>query len=203
MRPLARDCFVAPRLAMTPTRIVIARSVATKQSGALLALAIALPALLSGCGWRPLYADAQTGVADAELRAIRVDPIAERTGQELELALRNLFNPNGIDTPQRYELKTTLAVARSELGIQSQGLATRSKIDGYATFVLSELKTGKQLFKDSTHSFDTFDVEPSGYATVVNDNDARERVAEELSREIAIRLTLFLQRRAAEGAKAS
>jgi LPS-assembly lipoprotein len=156
---------------------------------------------LSGCGWRPLYADAETGPADSELRAIKVDPISERTGQELELALRNLFNPTGIDTPQRYELKTTLAVARSELGIQSQGLATRSKIDGYATFVLSDLKTGKQLFKDTTHSFDTFDVEPSGYNTVVNDNDARKRVAEELSQEIVMRLTFFLQRRAAEAAK--
>ena len=162
-----------------------------------------LPLLLSGCGWRPLYADAETGAADAELRAIRVDPIADRTGQRLELALRNAFNPAGIETPQRYELKTTLAIARADLGIQAQGLATRSKIDGYATFALLDLKSGKQLFKDTTHSFDTFDVEPNGYATVVNDNDTRARVAEELSREIAARLTLFLQRRAAEGGSAS
>ena len=201
MRDLARDCFVATLLAMTPAVGVIA-SVA-KQPRAWLALVVALPLILAGCGWRPLYADAETGAADAALRAIRVDPIAERVGQRLELALRSQFNPTGIDTPQLYELKTTLAVARSELGIQAQGLATRSKIDGYATFALIDIKSGKQLFKDSTHSFDTFDVEPNGYATVVNDNDARARVAEELSREIAARLTLFLQRRAAETGKAS
>ena len=165
-------------------------------------LALLLPLLAAGCGWHPLYAAPQTGPADAELRAIRVDPISERTGQRLELALRRAFNPTGIESPTRYELKTTLAVARADLGVQAQGLATRSKIDGYATFVLSDLRTGKQLLKDSTHTFDTFDVEPNGYATVVNDNDARARVAEELSREIVTRLILFMQRRAAEGATA-
>jgi hypothetical protein len=159
-----------------------------------------LPLLAAGCGWQPLYADPQTGPADAQLRAIRVAPIAERTGQRLELALRHAFNPTGIDTPTRYELKTTLAVSRADLGVQAQGLATRSKIDGFATFVLSDLRTGKPLLTDTTHSFETFDVEPNGYATIVNDNDARARVAEELSREIVARLTLFMQRRAVEGA---
>ena len=165
------------------------------------AIAFCIALLLSGCGWQPLYADLATGPADAELRAIRVDPISERTGQILELALRRTFNPTGIETPTRYGLKTTLAVARADLGIQAQGLATRSKIDGYATFVLSDLKTGKPLLTDTTHTFETFDVEPNGYATIVNDKDARTRVAEELSREMVARLTLFLQRRAAEGAK--
>lgn len=170
--------------------------------GRRLALVLFLPLFAAGCGWQPLYAAPETGPADTELRAIHVDPISERIGQRLELALRRTFNPTGLDSPTRYELKTTLAVTRADLGIQAQGLATRSKVDGYATFVLSDSKTGKPLLKDTTHSFDTFDVEPNGYATVVNDNDARARVAEELSREIVARLTLFMQRRAAEAAKA-
>ncbi len=162
----------------------------------LLRLAFGAPLLASGCGWEPLYADRQTGPADAELSAIRVAPIRERIGQRLETLLRNALNPTGAPTPARYELRTTLAVTRSALGIQTQGLATRGKIDGYATFALVDIHSGKALLNSTTHSFDSFDIEPNGYATVVAADDARRRVATELSSEIVARLTVFLQRRA-------
>src|SRR5580692_5949385 len=95
--------------------------------------ALTVPGLCAGCGWTPLYADRATTPAAADLRAIKVDPISERIGQRLEMALRTSFNSNGIPSPVRYELKTTLAVNRSDLGIQSQGLATRGQVDVIAT----------------------------------------------------------------------
>ena len=51
-----------------------------------------------GCGWTPLYADTETDAASQELRAIKVDPIPERIGQRLEMALRNSLNPTGEPT---------------------------------------------------------------------------------------------------------
>ena len=60
---------------------------------ALVALAVVAPLVLCGCGWEPLYADLQTGPASEELRAIKVQPIPERIGQRLEIALRNSLNP--------------------------------------------------------------------------------------------------------------
>src|SRR6266571_2823717 len=77
---------------------------------------------MAGCGWAPLYADLVTGPADAELRAISVASIPERIGQRLALALRESLNPSGEPTRQRYLLRTTLQIARSDLGIQTQGL---------------------------------------------------------------------------------
>jgi LPS-assembly lipoprotein len=89
---------------------------------AVLALAaLAVPAF-SGCGWTPLYADAATGPAAEELRSIRVDPISERIGQRLDIALRNSLNPTGEPAPERYRLRTTLISYLSNLGVQSQGL---------------------------------------------------------------------------------
>jgi LPS-assembly lipoprotein len=171
---------------------------------AALALIGGLPLLLAGCGWQPLYADPQTGPADADLRAIRVAPIPERIGQQLEIALRDALNPTGIPTPQRYVLNTTLSVSRLDLGIQAQGLATRGRIDVYATVALSELKTGKQLLTNTIHSANAFDILPNGYATTVAQDDADRRTVADLQREIMARLTLFMQRRIAHpGAKAS
>lgn len=161
----------------------------------LVALTLMLPAALAGCGWQPLYADAETGLGDADLRAIRVDPIADRIGQNLEIALRDGLNPQGIPTPPRFELATTLQTTRSDLSIQSQGLATRGQVDVIATFVLSSLPSHKQLLKNTIHVNDSFDILASGYATVVTENDAFARTVTELQREIIARLTMYMQRR--------
>src|SRR5690242_4336898 len=108
-----------------------------------LLFALAFPAIVAGCGWTPLYADRVTAPGDEDLRAIRVAPIAERAGQRLELGLRDALNPEGIPTPNRYVLSTTLQTVRSDLGVQSQGLATRGKLDAIVTFQLSEVRSGK------------------------------------------------------------
>jgi LPS-assembly lipoprotein len=153
---------------------------------------------LGGCGFTPLYADFETRRADADLRAIRVAPSAERAGQRLELGLRNSFNPEGIPDPQRYVLSTILQTSRSDLGVQSTGIGTRGKLDATATFRLNELRNGAQLFVDTSQVVETFDIVANEYASLVAEEDARYRAVEELRRDMVTRLTLFLQRRAAE-----
>jgi LPS-assembly lipoprotein len=162
----------------------------------LLALLAALA--LSGCGWTPLYADIETGPASEELSAIRVDPISERIGQRLEIALRNSLNPTGEPSPERYRLKTTLASYLTNLGIQSQGLATLGKLDVYATYYLLDSQSGNTLLANTVHVANSFDLNPNQYSTVVGEDDAAVRSVAELDREIVTRLTLFMQRRVAE-----
>jgi LPS-assembly lipoprotein len=152
----------------------------------------------AGCGWAPLYADQQSGPADEELRAVRVAPIPERIGQRLELALRNTLNPEGIPSPQHYLLRTTLQTVRSDLGVQTTGIGTRGKLDVNATYALSDSKTGAQLFANTSHVAESFDIVANEYAATVAEDDARTRAVEELRRDILTRLTLYLQRRVAE-----
>jgi LPS-assembly lipoprotein len=159
-------------------------------------LALGLGSLVAGCGWTPLYADPQTGPADAELRAIRVAPIAERIGQNLELALRASFNPSGEPTPQRYQLAVTLQVVKQNLGITTQGIGTLGRADVTARFVLADLKTGAQLFAGISHVNDSFDLLANGYSNVVAQSDAETRAVEQLREDLLTRMTLFLQRRA-------
>src|SRR5215472_11343331 len=106
---------------------------------------------LGGCGWAPLYADAETGPADAELQAIKVAPISERIGQKLALALRQSLNPSGEPTPQRYQLNTALTTARQDLGIQTQGLGTRGRLDAFANFNLRDSASGAELLRGTSH----------------------------------------------------
>lgn len=166
----------------------------------LLALAIIAAPPLAGCGWTPLYADIQTGPASEELRKIRVDPISERIGQRLEIVLRNSLNPSGEPSPERYRLKTTLASYLSNLGIQSQGLATLGKLDVYATYYLVDAQSGNAVLANTVHVANSFDLNPNQYSTVVGEDDAAVRSVAELNQEIVTRLTLFMQRRLAEKA---
>jgi len=160
-----------------------------------------LPLALLGCGWTPLYGDSQTGPASDELRAIKVEPISDRIGQRLELALRDALNPSGEKTPTRYDLRTTLSVGRADLGVQSQGLATRGKLEVYASFTLVDLKNGQILLNSTVHSANAFDIVPNEYASVVAEDDARTRNVAEIKDEMLARLTLFMQRRAAGAAR--
>jgi len=156
--------------------------------------------VLAGCGWAPLYADRDTGPVDEELHAIRVAPISERIGQKLALALRQALNPTGEPAPQRYLLRTTLSTSRQYLGVQTQGLGTRGRLDAFANFSLNDSATGAQLLIGTSHVAESFDILANEYSNVVAEDDARTRAGEEMSRDIVTRLTLFLERRAAERA---
>jgi LPS-assembly lipoprotein len=164
----------------------------------LLALPLSIVVALSGCGWTPLYADRESGPADEDLRAIKVDPIPERIGQKLAWALRESFNPTGVSTPQRYRLRTLLTTARADLGIQSTGLGSRGKFDATAAFTLIDIKSGAALMATTSHVSESFDILANEYASVVAEDDARTRAVEELRRDMVTRLTLFLQRRVAD-----
>jgi LPS-assembly lipoprotein len=155
---------------------------------------------LGGCGWEPLYADPETGPADADLRAVAVSPIKERIGQRLELALRRSLNPDGVPVPSRYLLRTTLQIVRADLGLQTQGIGTRERLDVVANFALSEPKTGAVLLAGTSHVAESFDIGANEYADIVAEDDARTRSVEELRRDIVTRLTTFFQRRAASPA---
>lgn len=164
----------------------------------LLTLTLGLPLALSGCGWAPLYAEPASGPASEELRAIYVEPILERIGQRLQIALRSSLNPTGEPTPQRYRLRTTLATYLTNLGIESQGLASLGKLDVYATYNLIDNKTHQVLLVNTVHVANSFDLNPNQYSTVVGEDDAAVRSAAELNQEIVTRLALFMERRLAE-----
>ena len=158
-------------------------------------VAVALSALC-GCGWVPLYADPQSGPASAELRAIRVEPIPDRIGQRLELALRTSLNPTGEPTKERYRLQTSLRFSLSALGLVSQGTSTIGRVDLTATYRLLDSKDSAVLLTNTVHSQNSFALNPNQYSTEVAEYDAAVRSVVELNDEIVTRLTLFLQRRA-------
>lgn len=158
-----------------------------------LPVAVGLAGLLSGCGWEPVYADRETSAGLASLRAIKVNPISERVGQQLETGLRTSFNPDHQPAKQLYVLNITLSKSLYNSGIQSQGLGTRGELHINANYQLTEIATNKVLQSGFVHSSDSFDIQANGYSTVVAQDDAARRDVEEIRREIVARMTLFME----------
>ena len=114
--------------------------------------------------------------------------------------MRNSFNPSGEPTPPRYVLSTSLISVLSNLGIQSQGLATLGQIDAVATITLVDVQKNATLLTNTIHVANSFDLNPNQYSTIVGADDARNRCVAELDQEIVTRLTMFMQRHIAEKA---
>ena len=113
--------------------------------------------------------------------------------------MRNSLNPTGEPTTVRYHLNTTLVVALSDLGIQSQGTSTLGRLDIIRLpTTLVDNRNGSTILNNSQHVQNSFAINPNQYSTVVGEDDARVRSVAELRQEIVTRLTLFMQHRAAE-----
>jgi hypothetical protein len=94
-------------------------------------------------------------------------------------------------------LRTALLFSLSSLGIQTQGTATLGKIDATATCFLVDNASGQNLTTFTIHDQNAFILNPNQYSTVVAEDDAQRRTAAELSQEIMLQLSMFMDRYAA------
>jgi LPS-assembly lipoprotein len=158
----------------------------------LLALAL-LP--LAACGFHPLYSEAEQRHDNPLLAGIIVSQIPNRYGQQLELALREALNPEGLTVKPLYRLDVGLIVQRVDLGIQRDASSTRGRINAYATLTLLDTKSGHQIYRSQTQSNAAFNILQDGFAAEVAEDDARTRTVRDLAEQIRMRLALFLRDR--------
>jgi len=157
-------------------------------------LALVLGLLLGGCGFHPLYGDHAESGFDADLATIKVNTIQDRLGQELALSLRDGLNPQGIKVPARYVLDVKLIAQRNDLGIRSDGTATRTQMMIVANFQLKEIATDKTVLQGNTRTAVSFDAQNDEYANVVARQSAQERSLQDISDDIRNRLAVYVSR---------
>ena len=160
----------------------------------LLGLAGAL-APLAGCGFRPMYGQANTNATgasvDQQMAAVRIGPIANREGQQLHNALRDRFNPLGQPTSSAYSLDVNLnvrtygALARRDLS------ASRRNVEMNAFYALQD-RVGNVVLKDRatiTTGYDEFD-DPLNDISAFEDTLRRGTL--QLADQIHTRVAVFL-----------
>ena len=71
--------------------------------------------------------------------------------------------------------------------------ATRTDLEITANYLLTDIKNGEILIKETTASTSSFDVVESVYATIVAEKDAREKSLNVLSDNIFTNLVIFFK----------
>lgn len=154
----------------------------------LLALAL-LPALLAGCGLRPLY-DGGHGKVTSAMGQIEVAPIEGKAGWLMRNALQDRLGPlTGGEGPRR-RLVVKLDDSIEGFGVRADYAITRERRTLRARYQLVDDATGAQILDDSAGSDAGIDIVSSEYATIAAEDAALERLAQTVADQIVSRIAL-------------
>lgn len=150
---------------------------------------------LSGCGFQPLHARGDDGVAASDgLAAVRIDPMRDRVGQRMHNFLRDRLNVNGQPAVPDYRLKVELTETLSELGVRRDETATRANLKMEARFFLVSIAGQNAVLVGKSSSTTSYDILENPYATTVSEDNARERALREVADDIQTRLVVYFSK---------
>jgi LPS-assembly lipoprotein len=171
-----------------------------RAAGAIAVLGLALG--LAGCGFHPLYASPH-GAMRQDLGSIYVEPVPDRLGYELRNSLIDVLDARAQPAGAVYRLRLTLAEKSDAVGVQSQtvGSITQTAITRYndrltVNYELVDAKTNDVIARGTETGLSAYNVLSSPYATLVAQQDASRRAADDIADRIRIDLAVFFAQKA-------
>jgi LPS-assembly lipoprotein len=163
------------------------------------ALAIGTALFAAGCGFRPLYAEPEPGdtATVEQLAAVRIEPLPDRTGQQLHNFLRGALNPQGQPVSPAYRLEIKLTQRTEELALREDETATRANIILDSAFVLLSMSDEEVLYSGRSSAINSYNILDQEYSTIIAADDALERGLRQMSEDIKLRLAIYFS--SAEG----
>jgi LPS-assembly lipoprotein len=151
--------------------------------------AIALCVLLAGCGFHPMYGSALA----PQLASVYVEPIPERDGYELRNSLIDVLQSDGDAAGKAYRLKISLNESSQGIALQNDATITRYNNRLEARYTLSDAR-GNVLTTGTQSEMSAYNVVVSPYATLVAEQDASKRAAQEVAERIHLDLGVWFRR---------
>ena len=149
--------------------------------------------VLEGCGFSPLYKKSYTNeYSSAELSKIKILPIGDIEGQKLRNFLQDQLHPKGL-TEEKYYLKIDLNAPIKRQGVRTDETATRATITYTAQYQLIRAENQQELFSEQSRAISAYNILEHIYATVVSEEDAKERALKLLADDIALRIKIYFE----------
>ena len=164
------------------------------------AVLLAASLALGACGFHPLYGKANSEVVP-ELAAVKIESIADRKGQQLRNMLYTQLNPKGEPARPKYLLQTKLQEYTQATAIQIDEVATRANLLMDANYTLTDLQTGRVLFRQGMRATTSYDIVQSEFANISAQDDARTRALRQISNNIRTQLSFYFMRQEPEAAQ--
>lgn len=159
---------------------------------------------LPGCGFQPIYAEGRggaTSVAQADLAAITVGIIPDRSGQLLRQALQDRFEREGVGVAHRYDLSVVFAIGEEGIGTLPDSANTRARVIGTASWTLRAQDPQRTTLNSgvarSVDGFDIIDQQP--FAADMEREASQRRLTENVADQITLQLALYFKRHAPAG----
>jgi LPS-assembly lipoprotein len=169
--------------------------------------ALGLAAALAGCGFRPLYGNRTPGggatgnvSVDQQLAGIRIEPIANRLGQQLHNALRDGFNPLGQPSVSSHRLSVKVIVRNYGALARSDLSATRRNVELNAFYSLSD-SAGNVVLTDTSQINTGYDEFDDPLNDITANEHAQERAALQMAEMIKTRIAAFFAQNTAHVAQ--
>jgi LPS-assembly lipoprotein len=159
--------------------------------------------LLGGCGFHPLYGG-MNGEMQETLSSIYVEPVPERLGYELRNTMIDLLDGPGTAGGAAYRLKLGLTQTMQGIALQNDATITRYNDTLTVTYELSDM-AGHVVTKGTETGLSAYNVLPTGpgilaspqanYGTLVAQQDADKRAAQDIAQRIRFDLNVFFAKR--------
>lgn len=150
--------------------------------------------LVSGCGFRPLYATGGVADASAELSRVEVAVIPDRSGQILRNYLIQGINSDGRPADPVYRLDVDLRERQEDLGIDKTDTAQRANLVITARFSLRTAADDQEVLNRRVGIITSYNIVLDEYATLSAQNAARDRALRQLGSDIRTQLALYFSR---------
>jgi LPS-assembly lipoprotein len=157
-------------------------------AAALRGVGLASVLLLAGCGFTPLYATPDLG---SGLAAVEVTTPEGRAGALLREQLDDALGRRAGLAPA-YRLDVALSELRYPRGVRVDNVATRYEYVLTAAYTLSPATAGEPLMTGKVRVELSYDSADQPYASVIAQQDAQARAAQEAARRIHLELAAFL-----------
>ena len=131
--------------------------------------------------------------AEQEIQGIKIRPIEGRAGQQLLIMLEQALLPHGPLGKEKYFLKVNLNISLENLAVKKSALATRANITYSAVFSLIKKDDGRVLTTGKSRIVASFNILSQAYATLVSEENARKRIAREISTDISNKVRLYFK----------
>lgn len=156
------------------------------------ALVAAASVALAACtGFTPMYA--RPGVVDGSTR-IDVDTPNTRTGYLLRESLEDALAWDRTKPPA-YRLKVALEERRIQRGLDENRVATRYEVEVIATYILTDVGTGRSVLRGARPIHVTYDTTVQPYAGITAQQDAQVRAAGQAAEAIRTDILAYLATR--------
>lgn len=156
---------------------------------------------LAGCGFSPLYVERESGSKwyynakfdtsiVEEMQQVKVEPIADRFGQQLRNNLLDSLTPKGTPKHPKYRLFVKLTSKRTyDQALRQDITATRRMVVYKVSYYMME-GTNK-LFTSNSIAYTSYDILKNPYSTTVAEQKADTDAAKIIGNDIALRVGAY------------